>query len=127
MIQWDYKPEEVNMDWSAHTKVRTAVERYYQHAAAQDAIDIPKYDLFVTQVRKDWEQAGYDLNEPDDLFKLWGMLQVTLATCAFMMIECENQEQMMGVLKVVGNYGNMMGLFLREASKGVAPPLPDDA
>lgn len=115
------------MDWAIHAKVRSAVERYYQAASKEDAIDIPKYDLFVTEIRKDWEQAGYDLSSEADLFKLWGALQVTLASCGFMLQECKSHDQVRGAIKVLGTYGNMTGLFLREVSKDTAPPIQTDA
>lgn len=111
------------MDWELHKSIRLTAERYYRKNAEQQLIDIPTFDLFVTEIRKDWERAGYDLNDERDLFKLWGALQVTCAAAAYMLKECETREEAGGALKVFGTYGNMMALFLREMTKAV-PAIP---
>lgn len=114
----------MSLDWSIHNSVRYTVERYYQRNSAANNINIPKYDQFVTQTRKDWENAGFDLTSEADLFKLWGALQVTCAAAAYLVgHELENLEQVKGAMMVMGPYGNMTGLFLREMTKN-CPEIP---
>lgn len=110
-------------NWSDVEKIRQTVEKYYQRNEAKGNINIPLYDLFVTETRKDWERAGFDLDDEGDLFKLWGSLSLTCAAVAHMLVECENKEQMRGALKVIGTYGNYTGLFLREMSRHI-PTIP---
>ena len=106
--------------WSRMNPIRWAIEELYQHQVEAGTINIPKYDLFVTQLRGDWERAGFDLEDPADLYKLWGALNVTCAASAYMLQECKTAEQLKGAVKVCGTYGNMVGLFLREMSRYVA-------
>lgn len=117
------------MNWTLHEKVRVTVENYFHRNTENGNIDIPLYDLFVTELRKDWERAGYNLDSEEDLFKLWGALQVACASMAYMLRECKTAEELKGALKVCGVYGNMTGLFLREMTKNVPtiPPLPEEA
>ncbi len=105
------------MNWTDVAKIRGTVERYYLRNSAKGNINIPLYDLFVTELRADFEQAGYDLTDEEDLFKLWGHLALTCAGGAHLLVECSSKEELKGALKVFGSYGNMTGLFLREMTK----------
>ena len=111
------------MEWSDVAKIRSTVEKYYQRNSAKGAINIPLYDLFVTEVRKDWERAGFNLADEGDLFRLWGTLSLTCAAMAHMLVECDTEEQVRGAVRVVGTYGNYTGLFLREMTKN-CPEIP---
>lgn len=117
--------------WEDVERIRRTVERYYIRNSTKDNINIPLYDLFVTETRKDWEQAGFDFTNEHDLFKLWGSLSITCSAVAHMLPECSNREQVAGALKVMGTYGNYTGLFLREMTRhfpNIPPvtPLPDE-
>lgn len=103
--------------WSEVDKIRGTVERYYLRNSAKGNINIPLYDLFVTELRLDFERAGFNLSDEDDLYKLWAHLALTCAAGAHLLPSCESKEQVAGALKVLGTYGNMTGLFLREMSK----------
>lgn len=112
------------LDWGLHNRARLSVENYYAKHSGAGNINIPMYDLFVTEIRKDWEQAGYNLNDEADLFKLWGSLQVSLEAGAYIMQrELKEPEQVMGAVRTWGIYGNMTGLFLREMTKN-CPLIP---
>ena len=117
------------MNWSDVAKIRQTVEKYYQRNEEKGNINIPLYDLFVTETRKDWERAGFDLEDEGDLFKLWGSLSLTCAAVAHMLVECDSKDQVKGALKVMGTYGNYTGLFLREMTRHVKtiPALPEEA
>lgn len=117
------------MDWSDVDKIRRSVETYYQRNAAKGNINIPLYDQFVTEVRMDWERAGFDLTLDTDLFKLWGTLSLTCAAVAHMLDVCKTREEAAGAIKVVGSYGNYTGLFLREMTRFCTdvPALPEEA
>lgn len=113
----------MELDWSIHNAVRLTVERYYKKHSSTNNINIPMYDQFVTATRGYWEQAGYNMYDESDLFKMWGALQIVCSATANMLSECETREQMTGALKVMGPFGNMTGLFLREMTKNV-PAIP---
>ena len=116
-------------DWSDVDKIRRTVDKYYQRNEEKGNINIPLYDLFVTETRKDWERAGFDLEDESDLFKLWGSLSLTCAAAAHMLSECDSAEQVRGALRVMGTYGNYTGLFLREMTRHIKtiPALPEEA
>lgn len=111
------------MDWDALSKIRGTVEKYYRAQSERNNIDIPKYDLFVTEVRKDWERAGFDLTTEADLYRLWGALAVTCAAMGHMLGECKTKDELTGALRLASSYSNMIGLFLREVTKDV-PGIP---
>ena len=114
------------MDWSDVAQIRGAVERYYLRNQANDNINLPKYDQFVTVMRSDWERAGFDMSDEADILKLWGALSITCAAGAYLIGDAlSSREQMQGAARVFGIYGNMTGLFLREMTKYIpgAPPI----
>lgn len=113
-------------DWARVNKIRRTVEAYYQRNDKN--IDYPRFDLFVTEVRRDWENAGFNCEDAEDVYKMWAALAMTCAATAHMLEECKTREQMQGALAVMGTYGNMTGLFLREMTKYVdAPAIEEDA
>lgn len=109
-------------NWAKVNRIRRTTEKYYQANSKKGNIDIPKYDQFVTEVRADWESAGFDLNDPEDVCKLWAALAMTIAATSHILPECEGREELQGAVKVLGTYGNMTALFLREMTKNVDAP-----
>lgn len=113
------------LDWAVHNKARASVEHYYQKHSKAGNLNIPKYDLFVTELRKDFEKAGYDLADEADLFKLWGALQVNLEAGAFVCLEelGQKRELAQAAIHTWAIFGSMSGLFLREMTKN-CPNIP---
>lgn len=111
------------MNWSNLDRIRGSVERYYLRNAANNNINIPMYDQFVTSIRGDYEKAGFNLADEADLYKLWGNLALVCEATAQLLSECRSREELSGALRVMGTYGNMTGLFLRECTKWV-PAIP---
>lgn len=112
------------MDWSKVNKIRRTVELYYKRNDAKGNIDFTRYDGFVTEMRNDYENAGFDVNDADSLYLMWAQLALTCAATAHLLTECSDKAELQGALKVMGTYGNMTGLFLREMTKYVdAPPI----
>ncbi len=111
------------LNWADVDKIRGTVETYYKRNEMKGNINIPMYDAFVTELRKDFERASYNLSDESDLFKLWGHLSLTCAAGAHLLTECATKDQLQGALKVLGTYGNMTGLFLREMTKN-CPAIP---
>ncbi len=115
-------------DWAKVNKIRNTVEQYYRKNDERGNIDFIRYDGFVTELRADWEAAGFDMTNEDDVFKLWAALAMTCAATAHLLTECDSKEELQGALKIMGTYGNMTGLFLREMTKHVnAPAIVEDA
>lgn len=109
-------------DWTKVNKIRRTVEMYYKRNDEKNNIDFTTYDGFVTEMRNDWERAGFDVTNPDHLYLMWAGLAMTCAATAHLMSECSSKEEVQGALKVMGTYGNMTGLFLREMTKYVDAP-----
>lgn len=115
-------------DWARVNKLRRTVEEYYRKNEAKGNIDFIRYDGFVTEVRRDWENAGFNCEDPEDVYKMWAALAMTCAATAHILDECKTKEELQGALKIMGTYGNMTGLFLREMTKYVdAPAIEEDA
>lgn len=120
-----------DLDWSKMDKIRGVVERYYLRNSAKDNINIPKYDEFVTVMRNSYTNIGFDLTDERDIYRLWGVLKrMAEGIGSLLTTEIETNEELVGALKVAGTYGNMLGLFMREVTKGFpaippAKPVPE--
>ena len=115
-------------DWARVNKIRRTVEQYYKANDAKGNIDFVRFDGFVTEVRHDWEEAGFNCEDAEDVYKMWASLAMTCAATAHLLTECSSKDELQGALKVMGTYGNMTGLFLREMTKYVnAPAIVEDA
>jgi hypothetical protein len=93
-------------NWAKVNKIRRTVEKYYKRNDAKGNIDFTKFDGFITEVRKDWENAGFDLSS-------------TARTCSRCGLPCHDLRRYRppaggvrdeggtpGALKVMGTYGN---------------------
>ena len=109
-------------NWAKVNKIRNTIEVYYKANEAKGNIDFIKYDGFVTELRRDWENAGFNVEDAEDVYRLWAALAMTCAATAHLLTECSSKEELQGALKVLGTYGNMTGLFLREMTKYVDAP-----
>ena len=109
-------------NWAKVNKLRHTVETYYKRNDAKGNIDFTRYDGFVTELRNDYTNAGFDLFDPETIYQLWAQLAITAGATAHLLSECGTREEVQGALKVMGTYGNMTGLFLREMTKNVNAP-----
>jgi hypothetical protein len=116
-------------DWDRVNAIRLAVERFHGDKEKAGQIIIPVFDTYITNVREGWEKVGFDMNNEEDVFKLWGVLSITCEAGNELLAVTENKEQFKGAIRVFGTFSNMTGLFLREMTRWLpnVPAIKEEA